>query len=571
MADEQDKWLDRETAEVVLRGEPLEKAGPEAEARARRLLDTLNALTTTDPELPGETAALAAFRAARAAPGTSLTRSADTPGAGAGAGVGVGTDGDAAVPAMRRADAPADTPGGASPLRGADTAAVAGGVPAVHGGDTPSGPRTDAPGGASAVRGADTACAPGSVPVVGGRDTPGPTCGDTPSGHRTGTTADTTRAARHDSAHGRRAEAAGAGSGGRPRVDVVADTPRAPSGVPREATAPAGRVGTGAAECSDAPSTPDVPPTSGEPGAASGDAGLVRLGTRAGRPRGSRWGRSVRFGLAAALSAGMVGGVAAGTGLLPTPFDGPSPDPAATVSAGATAERPLVSPSPSGAARDGSAPTGGATPGPDTTATGEDGDATGEPGTRTGDGATGDPGHQADLLRACREIRAGKGLDEARERALEQAAGGASHVGKYCANALAGPANGNNTRDRGDGRGAGSGWGQRSPGRDDDRDDDRQETGERNGAGNRGGDDSDGQGEEQQETDEEGDTGGGRPLASRLPPPPAPPALAPPRPLPEAPTHPAAPGARNTSGSGITARVEVAPGGGVTLSAGAAQ
>ncbi|MEZ7007067.1 hypothetical protein, partial [Streptomyces sp. AD55] len=322
MADEQDKWLDRETAEVVLRGEPLEKAGPEAEARARRLLDTLNALTTTDPGLPGESAALAAFRAARAAAGTSPARNTDTPGAGAGAGVGAGAAD--AVPAMRRADAPADTPGGASPLRGAGTAAVAGGVPAVHGGDTPSGPRTDAPGGVSAVRGADTATAHGSVPVVGGRDTPGPTCGDTPSGHRTGTTADTTSAARHDAARGRHAEAAGAGSGGRTRVDVVADTPRVPSGVPRAVTAPAGRVGTGAVECSDAPGTPDVP------GAASGDAGLVRLGTPAGRARGSRWGRSVRFGLAAALSAGMVGGVAAGTGLLPTPFDGPTPDPAAT-------------------------------------------------------------------------------------------------------------------------------------------------------------------------------------------------------------------------------------------------
>ncbi|MBQ0828542.1 hypothetical protein [Streptomyces tagetis] len=418
----------------------------------------------------------------------------------------------------------------------------------------------------SALPGADTTSAPGAVSAVGRHDTPGPTYGDTPSGHRTYPTADTTHAARRVSAHSRHAEAAIAVSGGNTRVGVVDDTPRTAPGLRREGTTPAGRVGTGAVGCSDAPST-----------AGGGDAGLVRLGTRAERPRRSRWGRSVRFGLAAALSAGMVGGVAAGTGLLPTPFGGPLPDPAATVSAGATAERPLVSPSPSGTGPDGSATPGGATPGPDGTGTGENGVTTDEPGTRTGTGATGDPGHEADLVQACREIRAGKGLDEARERALEQAAGGASRVGRYCANVLAGtgPGAGNGTRDRGEGRGTGYGWGQTRSypkGRDDDGhgDDDRQDTGNRDGTGNRNDDDSGDQGEEQKETDEEGE-GSRRPLASRLGPPDTPPALAPPRPLLKTPALPAEPRYQDLFRSGITAHVEAVPGGGVTLFADAAQ
>ncbi|CAM5249034.1 hypothetical protein STENM223S_03265 [Streptomyces tendae] len=69
MADEQDKWLDRETAEFLLRGEPpegLESADPAARDRAERLVVALGALAPppapSDEELPGEAAALAAFR-----------------------------------------------------------------------------------------------------------------------------------------------------------------------------------------------------------------------------------------------------------------------------------------------------------------------------------------------------------------------------------------------------------------------------------------------------------------------------------------------------------------------------
>ncbi|MEU7253325.1 hypothetical protein AB0A87_35185, partial [Streptomyces sp. NPDC045251] len=70
MADEQDRWLDRETAEILLRGESLEAVDPAARDRAERLAEALGALTAppvpASEELPGEAAALAAFRKARA-------------------------------------------------------------------------------------------------------------------------------------------------------------------------------------------------------------------------------------------------------------------------------------------------------------------------------------------------------------------------------------------------------------------------------------------------------------------------------------------------------------------------
>ncbi|MFJ4358470.1 hypothetical protein ACIP25_19550 [Streptomyces massasporeus] len=70
MADEQYRWLDRETAERLLSGEPpgaVEGAGRD---QAEHLARTLGALSATPPltsdELPGEAAAMAAFRKARA-------------------------------------------------------------------------------------------------------------------------------------------------------------------------------------------------------------------------------------------------------------------------------------------------------------------------------------------------------------------------------------------------------------------------------------------------------------------------------------------------------------------------
>lgn len=75
MADERNRWLDKAAAEKLLRGEPVEPVGPAADQRARteavRLraaLDALGAVTEPLPvELPGEAAAVAAFRTARGA------------------------------------------------------------------------------------------------------------------------------------------------------------------------------------------------------------------------------------------------------------------------------------------------------------------------------------------------------------------------------------------------------------------------------------------------------------------------------------------------------------------------
>ncbi|WP_327737002.1 hypothetical protein OG749_28090 [Streptomyces nojiriensis] len=75
MADERNRWLDEAAAEKLLRGEPVEPVGPAADRRARdeaaRLraaLDALGGVNGSLPagtELPGEAAAVAAFRAAR--------------------------------------------------------------------------------------------------------------------------------------------------------------------------------------------------------------------------------------------------------------------------------------------------------------------------------------------------------------------------------------------------------------------------------------------------------------------------------------------------------------------------
>lgn len=70
MADEQHRWLDRETAERLLNGEPPEAVDGAARGEAERLAAALRALSATPPptseELPGEAAAMAAFRKTRA-------------------------------------------------------------------------------------------------------------------------------------------------------------------------------------------------------------------------------------------------------------------------------------------------------------------------------------------------------------------------------------------------------------------------------------------------------------------------------------------------------------------------
>ncbi|MET8508875.1 extensin, partial [Streptomyces sp. NPDC004787] len=71
MADEY-QWLDQEAAERLLRGEPVDPVGTPARAQAELLARALDSARTPaagplagpDGELPGEAAALAAFRKA---------------------------------------------------------------------------------------------------------------------------------------------------------------------------------------------------------------------------------------------------------------------------------------------------------------------------------------------------------------------------------------------------------------------------------------------------------------------------------------------------------------------------
>ncbi|GHD94665.1 extensin [Streptomyces naganishii] len=171
--------------------------------------------------------------------------------------------------------------------------------------------------------------------------------------------------------------------------------------------------------------------------------GLVRIGARAAaRPPRARWGRPLRLALAGALAVGAVGGVAAAatTGVLPTPFGGDEPGPAASVSAPATSERPLVSPSPdgtpgggAGTATPGGATAGspggtaGASPGDGATTSGQD-----DSGAGTGHPQEGDAGRWARVASACRDLRDGKDLGSGRKQALNSAAGGPARVWTYC-------------------------------------------------------------------------------------------------------------------------------------------
>ncbi|MFF4083384.1 hypothetical protein ACFYZN_28840 [Streptomyces sp. NPDC001777] len=69
MADEQYEWLDKEAAERLLRGEPVDPVGGHACTEAESLVAALDAAARAarpaTGELPGEAAALAAFRTAR--------------------------------------------------------------------------------------------------------------------------------------------------------------------------------------------------------------------------------------------------------------------------------------------------------------------------------------------------------------------------------------------------------------------------------------------------------------------------------------------------------------------------
>ncbi|MEW2165376.1 hypothetical protein AB0912_20635 [Streptomyces sp. NPDC007084] len=193
------------------------------------------------------------------------------------------------------------------------------------------------------------------------------------------------------------------------------------------------------------------------------DAGLVRIGRPAAPRRRTRWARPTRFGLAAMLAVGMVGGiaVAAGTGALPTPFTREHPDPAASVTAIRTPDRPLDSPAPTVSGGIGSvlptpgAPSGRPSGSAATPARPDTGEASGRPVGEATARAGRSPVWLGRARAYCRDVLDGRSVEDERRQALEHAAGGGNRVRLYCATLLGRRAG----TGAGDGKGAGKGVG----------------------------------------------------------------------------------------------------------------
>ncbi|MES4888389.1 hypothetical protein [Streptomyces sp. NPDC096012] len=212
----------------------------------------------------------------------------------------------------------------------------------------------------------------------------------------------------------------------------------------------------------------------GAPGRSTGtpahgaEVGLIRIAGpgRSGIPlRRPRWARPVRLALAAAVVAGTLGGVgvAAGSGVLPTPFRDEHPGPAASVTP-ETSGQPLGSASPH--ATPGGGPGTPSGPGAPASrgdasdqAVGPDGD--GGPSADSGSGAfSGGAGADSPAAAAaCRAVRDGRELDAGRKRALARLAGGSARVDKFCKTVLtagtpfSGPTNGGKGDAKAGGRG----------------------------------------------------------------------------------------------------------------------
>ncbi|MDQ0405935.1 hypothetical protein ABVB69_32210 [Streptomyces sp. NPDC000349] len=219
------------------------------------------------------------------------------------------------------------------------------------------------------------------------------------------------------------------------------------------------------------------------------DAGLVRIGPPGDGPRRPGWSRPLRLGLVAALTVGMIGGVAvaAGTGVL---FDRTQPEPGASASAAVSPDRPLLSPSPMDGAQGGAVPDGTPSGTPGTDSPGDGGTAANRsPERRDSDdrGTAGADARRSGHVAVCRKVRAGKDVDGAHRRALKEAAGGSSRVGKYCKHLLA--VTGADGRDGGLRTGGGDG---------DDRTDrrDKNDRTEKDGKDDRGDEDGKGKGKE---------------------------------------------------------------------------
>lgn len=180
--------------------------------------------------------------------------------------------------------------------------------------------------------------------------------------------------------------------------------------------------------------------------------GTVRLARSTRSGPGLRFGRPVRFGIAAAVAGCALGGVAvaAGTGMLPTPFSNDDPLPASSISAAAT-PGPLLSDSPTGGRPDSPSQTPGGISTPPVSpspsgGTGQhqdqanggkpdgDGKQQGDAGEKSGD-------RNAEWYRktvdACRDYRTGRIASE-RKRRLETAAKGPERVQRFCDRVLSG-------------------------------------------------------------------------------------------------------------------------------------
>ncbi|MGW1889540.1 hypothetical protein ACWCP6_04660 [Streptomyces sp. NPDC002004] len=205
-------------------------------------------------------------------------------------------------------------------------------------------------------------------------------------------------------------------------------------------------------------------------GAGGQGAGGHRAGGRTPRRR-ARWGRPVRFGLAATLAGFMVGGVAfaATTGVLPSPFGGSDePSPGSSVSVAATGDESLASPSPDPTTEDGgrsgeSTPDGTPSDRPDVApssrgAQAQPGGASSDPGSRSDDKQRSESASErwTRVVASCRDYRKGT-LDTDRRRMLEDDAHGAERVSKFCTRVLdlshSGRENGGDSSGSGDGKG----------------------------------------------------------------------------------------------------------------------
>lgn len=197
-------------------------------------------------------------------------------------------------------------------------------------------------------------------------------------------------------------------------------------------------------------------------GARNRTAGAALPGVRTARTADlaerTRLGRPVRRGFAVALAACAIGGVAvaAGTGVLPTPFRGGDPAPASSVSAvetpgpfrtgepgaqtdGTTAQTPDATPGPkssdpSESPTPGSSPGASTNPGGGTPSSGT-GRGSDKPGGSDGKGTGPGRGDTKNFLLAlCRTYESGKrdAMDRDTLRRLERKAGGPEKVHVFC-------------------------------------------------------------------------------------------------------------------------------------------